>query len=287
MRGDCRDNERATRVDRTAAEQVTPDAVWLAPAPPDSVPMRPPARAWGMVVTAVRLTDTAGPPVRYVGDPPALDPTRTDTADLVAGVWLPAPPPAPLHHGDVVVRLRPPAEDDSVRADVEVLAATPDGWRTVDTLEALDARWPHHIAMTVLVWMRYLTDAAYQDAQWTALAGPIAAHLIPAGLLPDDFAERVVRDPAVRPNAPDALAALIDAGLIEIGEQVVWNGHTATVGEGGVLTPGDEPTDPAVSTVSALAMSLAGTTTVNGWHLWCRARDNRPLAELRAELANR
>jgi hypothetical protein len=67
---------------------------------------------------------------------------------------------------------------------------------------------------------------------------------------------------------------LIDAGLVEVGEQLVWNGHTATVCDGGVLHDGG-PHEFSVSTVTALATSLAGYT-VNGWHLWRRARDDRP-----------
>ncbi|ONI71136.1 hypothetical protein ALI144C_52400 [Actinosynnema sp. ALI-1.44] len=68
-----------------------------------------------------------------------------------------------------------------------------------------------------------------------------------------------------------------------MGEQLVWKGHTATVREGGVLHDGG-PHEFAVSTVTALATSLAGYT-VNGWHLWRRARDGSPLSELRTALA--
>lgn len=82
-----------------------------------------------------------------------------------------------------------------------------------------------------------------------------------------------------------ALAELIEAGLVEVGEQLVWNGHTVTVRQGGVLHDGG-PHEFAVSTVTALATSLAGYT-VNGWHFWRRARDDRPLSELRTALATR
>jgi hypothetical protein len=53
---------------------LPPEAVLLAPAPPSAVPLRPPAGAWGLVVVAVRTTDAAGAPVRYVGDAPRPDP---------------------------------------------------------------------------------------------------------------------------------------------------------------------------------------------------------------------
>ncbi|MFI7680979.1 hypothetical protein [Actinophytocola sp. NPDC049390] len=85
--------------------------------------MRLPGGAWGLVAVAVRTTDAAGPPVRYVGDAPAPDPAHTDTTDLLSGVWLPEPPPpATLHFGDVVIRpLASPV--DPALTDVEVLVA--------------------------------------------------------------------------------------------------------------------------------------------------------------------
>jgi hypothetical protein len=42
-----------------------------------------------------------------------------------------------------------------------------DGVRnSVGTWRSVDARWPHEIALSVLVHMRYLADAALNDAQW-------------------------------------------------------------------------------------------------------------------------
>ena len=257
-----------------------PETVLLVPAPPPAVPLRLPAGAWGLVVVAVRTTDTAAAPVRLIGNAPAPDPALTDTTDLLAGVWLPSPPPAALHTGDVVVRLHAPADADPAVVDVEVVAATQGRWSTVRTWQAVGTRWPHEVALSVLVHMRYLADAAFTDAQWATLTGPIAAALPPglrsAGLAGESAAGR-------RLAHRDALAALIEAGLVEVGEQLVWNGHTATVREGGVLHDGG-PHEFAVSTVTALATSLAGYTA-NGWHLWRRARDDRPLSELRAALA--
>lgn len=83
-------------------------------------------------------------------------------------------------------------------------------------------------------------------------------------------------------RAPDGLAELLETGLVEEAEQVVFDDHTATVGASGVLHHG--PDQFAVSTVNALATHLSGYTA-NGWHLWRRARDNRLLADLRTELA--
>jgi hypothetical protein len=65
----------------------------------------------------------------------------------------------------------------------------------------------------------------------------------------------------------------------------VFDGHIATVRDGGVLHDGG-PHEFAVATVASLATHLAGYTA-NGWHHWHRARDHRPLAALRAELATR
>ncbi|MGX7829004.1 hypothetical protein ACTG9Q_28345 [Actinokineospora sp. 24-640] len=260
-----------------------PETVLLAPAVPHAVPMRPPAGAWGLVVVAVRTTDAAGAPVRFTRDTPAPDPAHTDTADLLAGVWLPEPPPATLHAGDVVVRPRASTTDPAL-TDVEVLAAMQGEWRTVGTWEAVDARWPHEVAMAVLTNMRYLADAALNDAQRATLTGPIAAAMpnwLSRGL---GLAGEPEPEAAAPRRAPDGLAELLEAGLLAEGEQVVLDGHTATVKAGGVLHHG--PDEFAVSTVNALATQLCDFTA-NGWHLWRCARDNRLLADLRTELALR
>ncbi len=274
-----------TRPPGDLGHALPPEAVILAPAPPEAVPMRPPAGAWGLVVVAVRTTPAAGAPVGLVGDAPAADPADADTAALLAGVWLPAPPPVYGHDGDVVVRLHAPTDtDDPAVADVEVIAAADGVWNSVGTWRSVGARWPHEIALSVLVHMRSLADAALRDAQWAMLTGPIAAAL-PDALL-DDLIRESAGSPAwPRRRTPDALAALIEAGLVAVGEQLVCNEHIATVRDGGVLHDGGLHAF-AVSTVTALATSLTGTT-VNGWHLWRRARDHRLLAELRTELATR
>jgi hypothetical protein len=245
--------------------------------------MRAPAGAWGLVVVAARTTDAAGAPLRFIGDAPAPDPAHTDTADLLAGVWLSEPPHATLYAGDVVVRLYASTADpaDPAVTDVEVLAAVEGEWRTVGTREAVDARWPHAVAMTALLYMRYLADAALQDAQWATLTGPIAAAM-PDWLSSDlGIAGQAGSAPG---RVPDGLAELVDAGLVEVGEQVMLDAHTATIGAGGVLHQGPDVFD--VSTVNALATHLCGYTA-NGWHLWRRARDNRLLADLRTDLALR
>ncbi|WP_436499548.1 hypothetical protein [Actinokineospora sp. HUAS TT18] len=255
-------------------------SVVLAPAPPDTVPMHPPAGAWGLVVIAVRTTHAAGHPLRRVGDPPAADPAHTDTADLMAGVWQPDPPPADLHAGDVVVRLHPSADDDPATTDIEVLAAIEGQWRQVGMWRSAGARWPHEIATTVLLHMRTLADAVLTAAQWATFGGPLTAALN-AGLMSGLITEAT--RPPRRRAAPDALPALIAADHLAVGDPVVFGLHVATAGSGGALHH-DGPL--GVSTVSALATSLAGYTA-NGWYLWRRAHDHRLLADLRAELATR
>jgi hypothetical protein len=136
--------------------------------------------------------------------------------------------------------------------------------------------------MTVLMHMRYLADAALTDAQWATLTGPIAATM-PSWL---SHGLGLASEPAASAprRAPDGLAELVKAGLVEEGEQVVLDRHTATVGAGGILHHG--PHEFAVSTVNALATHLSGYIA-NGWHLWRRAHDNRLLADLRTEIATR
>jgi hypothetical protein len=74
---------------------------------------------------------------------------------------------------------------------------------------------------------------------------------LPPGLLPAGLADESRGGLAGASRAPDALAELIEAGLVEVGEQLVWNGHTATVREGGVLHDGG-PHEFAVSLRTAL-----------------------------------
>jgi len=226
---------------------VPADPVALVPAPPDTVPLRNPADAWALVITTVRL-----------GRPWSTRPT-----DLMAGVWLPAQPSADLHQGDVAVRLHPPANHDPAKADVEVLIATAYGWHSVQTLPAMSAHWPHYRAATIMAWMRALADEAERA-----------------------IGQRLFTSSVGMPPYPDGLDQLIDAGLIAPGEEVVWNGHTATVGHGGALLHGTDSAPLFPTAVSALATRLATPTTVNGWYLWRCARDDRPLADLRAELAD-
>lgn len=270
------DNRRTGNELGELRRALPPDAVMLAPS--NAVPLRAPEGAWGLVIIAIRTTRATGIP------------------DLAFGRWLAEEPPASLHTGDVVVRLRPPtstASDSSVVdlslndvatvADVEVLTAHHGRWHTANTWRTLGPQWPHELAVPLLATMRAVADAAFNAAQWAALTEPVAAALTkwlrasrgtePAGAI-DRLPDRV----------PDTLAALIDAGLLTVGGHLVLAGHTATIGHGGVLHHG--PPYTHVSAVSALATSLTGIT-VNGWHLWRRAHDHRLLADLRTELATR
>ncbi|MFD8497305.1 hypothetical protein [Amycolatopsis sp. NPDC059657] len=238
---------------------LPPGAVVLVPAPPHTVPLRPPDEAWGLVIVAAQAPDAI-------------------TANLVAGIWLPEQPPADLYDGDVVVRLKPPYSErnpnDPKRANVGYFSAEQGEWRTICAWrQSMTAQWPHEIAWELSRQMRRNADAAQYDAQWLTITGSIGASRCP-------------HCPAVIPRrTPDALADLIKAGLVKVGEKLVWGTHTATVREGGLLHD-DGPLESTVSTVTSLATSLAGYP-VNGWHFWRRARDNRPLSELRAALALR
>lgn len=69
---------------------------------------------------AARTTDAAGASVRLTGHALAPDPAHTDTADLLAGVWLTRT--ANLHAGNVAVRLHASTADPAL-TDVEVLTA--------------------------------------------------------------------------------------------------------------------------------------------------------------------
>ncbi|PPK63380.1 hypothetical protein V5P93_002349 [Actinokineospora auranticolor] len=260
-------------------DALPPEAVSLIPASPHPMPIRAPAGAWGLVVIAVRTTHSAGAPVRLIGDGPPPDPAHTDIADLMAGVWLPSPPPAALCTGDVVVRLHAPDNGDPALADVEILAAMQGQWHSVGTSTSVDARWPHTIALSALLHMRWLADAAFSDAQWVTLT----SSSIPALLTRKFGLDRESAGRAPR-RVPDALADLVTARLLEVGERLVWNGHTVTVGEHGVVHPG--PDALTASTVTAHANHVS-KCTVNGWHLWRRASDSRLLADLRAELTTR
>ncbi|WP_035277811.1 hypothetical protein [Actinokineospora spheciospongiae] len=260
---------------------LPPATVLLAPAPPHTVPLRAPAGVWGLVVVAVRMTPAAGAPVRFAGDDPTPDPAHTDTTDLMAGVWLLAPPPADLHTGDVVVRLHPLADADPDLVDVEVLAATKGQWQPLRTWHGVDARWPHHIAESVALHMTYLAECALSDAQWAIVARPMASAM-PGW---QEFGLEPAETPGVAPDRPahDALAALITAGLIGENERLELNHHKAIVGAGGgVYLKRTNPFD--VGTLTYLAAELCGCA-VNGWHLWRRADDHRLLADLRTELA--
>ncbi|MCP2094695.1 MULTISPECIES: hypothetical protein [Actinosynnema] len=237
--------------------------------------MRPPTGAWGLLVTEARGTAALGDPIRFTADPPEADPEHVDTTDLLGGTWLPAPPPADRHEGDLVLRLHPPADHAPDRVDVEVLTADRGRWHAVCRREASGSRWPHHVAADVLLHMRILADSALRRAEWIA-ATQICACL--PGLAPGP-----VPEPGPRPVG-DALAALIEAGLVVIGDEIAFDGHTATVRAGGMVRHGEREFD--VSTVNALAGEIAGHP-VNGWHAWRHLRTGRLLADLREALTTR
>ncbi|GAA2693171.1 MULTISPECIES: hypothetical protein [Actinosynnema] len=242
-------------------------AIALVPASPETVPVRMPEDAWGLVVIGARAIDTDAP----------ADPELVDAADLLAGVWLPEQPPADVHSGDLVVRLHPPADGAADRVDVEVLAAHSGAWHTMHRRESLGVRWPHHLIEAVLWHMRGLNLGAFLHARWIA----VVHH---AATLPPAQAAALLRIAAGKEScrsARDALSDLVGAGLVTVGDTVRRGGRTAIVTEGGVLRYGPGPYE--VSTVNELAGEVEGCLA-NGWYLWRRVRDDRPLAALRTEL---
>ena len=239
-------------------EGLPPDAVILVPA--FAAPMRPSDQAWAMLVLAVDI----------VGD---TDPDRIGEVELFAGSWVPAQPPADLHDGDLVVRLTPP--DDPAyplprehAVDVEMLLARRGRWQLVGRWRALDERWPWLLAPTAAAVMGLHNDAAEEVAR--------------RGATPS-LASSPYR------WARGGLAELLEAGLIKMGDEVVWNRrnlgvrHTARICINGTLILAD---GRVYANPSGATTALGGNHQ-NGWSAFRRVSDGRTLGELRTELRAR
>jgi Restriction Enzyme Adenine Methylase Associated len=249
----------AAQIDGEAAlrewEGLPPDAVILVPA--FAAPMRLPDQAWAMLVLAVDI----------VGD---TDPDRIGEVELFAGSWVPAQPPADLHDGDLVVRLTQP--DDPAyplprqhAVDVEILLARQGRWQLVGRWCALDERWPWLLAPTAAAVMGLHNDAAEEVAR--------------RGATPS-LASSPYR------WARGGLAELLEAGLIKMGDEVVWNRrnlgvrHTARICINGTLILADGRT---YANPSGATTALGGNHQ-NGWSAFRLVSDGRTLGELRTEL---
>ncbi|WP_373873362.1 restriction system modified-DNA reader domain-containing protein [Actinoplanes derwentensis] len=87
--------------------------------------------------------------------------------------------------------------------------------------------------------------------------------------------------PSVRTGELDAL---VRAGLLDVGEELIWErrgaSHRAVVVSGGALQLAD---GRIFESPSGAARALAGYE-VNGWRNWARARDGVRLASLRDQI---
>lgn len=108
----------------------------------------------------------------------------------------------------------------------------------------------------------------------------------------DGIADESVPTTAIRTRRPRAyggLAELVNAGLLRVGEDLVWERryrgerHVAQVLDGGVL----RLADGRVCANPTGATNALGGYHQNGWAMWKRMADGRTLAHLRAELSGR
>lgn len=238
---------------------LPPDAVILTPALTSTPPMRSPEGAWAMLVLAVDV----------IGD---NDPEPAGEVALFAGSWMSDQPPADLHDGDLVVRLTWPAYPTRplrrYRAvDVEMLLAYQGTWRRVGLWYAADDRWPGLVAPTAAAVMGLHGDAV--DAVTRVLASPV--------------------DTVGLRWASGCLGELLDAGLLNKGDELVWTRpgygarHTARIrGDGTLLL-----TDGRVYANPTGATTALGGRHQNGWKAFRRMSDGRSLDELRNDLRAR
>lgn len=207
----------AAQIDGEAAlrewEGLPPEAMILVPA--FAAPMRLPDPAWAMLVLAVDI----------VGD---TDSERAGEVELFAGSWMPEQPPADLYDGDLVVRLSPRAitrdknkpQWQDVSTDVEMLLAHHGRWQLVGQWGALNKRWPITVAPTAAAVMGLHNDAAEEIARRRATPS---------------LASSPYR------QTRGGVAELLEAGLLKMGDVVVWNRrnlgvrHTARVCVDGTL----------------------------------------------------
>lgn len=244
-------------------EGLPPEARILVPA--FSTLMRLPDHAWAMLVLAVDIVDET------VGD---SDPDRACEVDLFAGSWVPEQPPADgLYDGDLVVRLTHPADPASAlprenTADVEMLLAYEGRWQRVGLWRGVDERWPRVVGPTAAAVMGLHSDAA------------------------EALARREATPPPMKPMlrwARGGIGELLDAGLVTVGDELVWNrrnlgvAHTARVRADGtlVLADGRVYANPAGATTAL------GGNHQNGWSAFRRTSDGRTLGDLRTELRAR
>ena len=237
---------------------LPPDAMILAPHLTAIVPRRQPVGIWGMLVLAVDI----------VGD---TDPDRAGELALFAGSWIPEQPPADLHDGDLVVRLthrEPPnyhqRRDNSL--DIEMLLARQSRWQRVGCWYRANDRWPWLVASTAAAVMGLSADS-----------GEVSA--------PHDTTPSAL--PPARGRLRGGLRELLAAGVVKVGDELVWNRHsgirhTARIRSDGALVLAD---GRAYGSPSGPTADLGGYPQ-NGWKLF-RTASGHSLDELRTALRTR
>lgn len=242
-------------------EGLQPDTIILAPAF-TAPPMRCPDDVWAMLVSAVDI----------VGD---TDPDRAGEVALFAGQWVAHQPPASeLYDGDLVVRLTHPADPTyplprDHAADVDMLLAYHGRWQRVGQWYGVDDRWPCIVAPTAAAVMGLHCHLGEAIVRSEAAPPPIA--------------------PAPLTWARGGVAELLDAGLVAVGDELVWIRrnlgvrHTARIRVDGALVLAD---GRAYGNPSGATTALGGNHQ-NGWGAFRRVSDGRTLSDLRAELRAR
>jgi Restriction Enzyme Adenine Methylase Associated len=239
---------------------LAPDAVILAPPLASAAPMRLPERVWALLVVAVDIVD-------------GTDPDRAGEVALFAEAWVPEQPPAELYDGDLMVRLTHPAEpsyplprDHAV--DVEMLLAYHGRWQRVGQWRGVDDQWPRLVAPSTALTIALHTAAA-------------------EAVIPQDATPSTTIPPME--SAYGGLSALLDAGWVSPGEEVVWHcrhhgvRHPARIRRDGTLLLADG----RVRANPTGATTALGGHHQNGWNAWRRSSDGRTLSELRTELQAR
>jgi hypothetical protein len=172
-----------------------------------------------------------------------------------------------------VVRLTHPAQptyplprDHAV--DVEMLLAYHGRWQRVGQWRGVDDQWPRLVAPSAALTMALHTAAA-------------------EAVIPHNATPPTTTPPME--SAYGGLSALLDAGLVSPGEEVVWyrrhHGvrHPARIHSDGTLLLADG----RVCANPTGATTALGGHHQDGWNAWRRSSDGRTLSELRTQLQAR
>lgn len=221
-------------------------AVLIADAGIRAVPMRMPAGAWALLVTAADRGATSGEVV------------------LFAGEWCEHEYPASGGDGDLVLQLAPPAATDADDAVAVSLALVDHGrWTPAGTWPRLGRDWPAVVAPAAAAIMGTCIDAAEAD--------------LPARRPMPAFGNRSL--------ARVGLRDLLDVGLLGTGDELVYRRPGLGVYRTGRVTAQGmlRLDDGRLFTTPSAATTALGSPHQNGWVFWYRAHDGRTLLELRNE----